>query len=388
MPKQWTKRAAIVVQPTHMYCRRVVRGIVEVGSEAAWEWLLVPTEGASAMTGSSAAALDGIIGYVADAAWPDELLRLGIPAVDISAAGAASNAVRVASDDVAVGRVVAAYLLSLGLPHYGFFGRRGREESRLRESGFTRTITAAGMSCPSHHWPVDELESGARAAHNAELAAWIAGLPKPVGVLASSDRRALQLLTVCRTLGIGSPEDVVVIGVGNDELLCELANPSLSSVALSTQRIGHEAARTLQRMMRGGPRATETTLLIPPVGVVPRQSSGRKVIIDPNVAAAVRYIALHVQDDLQVADVVREVLVSRRSLDQRFLKVLGRTPAQEISRAQVELARQVLAETDESMTRVAVMAGFSSAKQLGATFQSVTGTSPTAYRRQLRRTSV
>ncbi len=380
MPKRWTNRVAIVVQPTHMYCRRVVRGIAEVGSDAQWEWLLVPTEGASALTAPSVASLDGIIGYVADTAWPEQLLRLGIPAVDISAAGAASNAARVASDDVAVGRVVAAYLLSLGLPHYGFFGQCGREESRLRERGFTRTIAAAGFSCPSYQWPDDEPEPDAPEAPNADLAAWITALPKPVGVLASSDRRALQLLAICRALGIASPEAVAVVGVGNDELLCELANPSLSSVALSTRRIGHEAARTLQRMMHGE-FPTENALLIPPVGVVPRQSSGRKVIIDPDVAAAVRYIALHVQDDLQVADVVREVLVSRRSLDLRFLKVLGRTPAQEISRAQVELAKQVLAETDESMARVAVMAGFSSAKQLGATFQSATGTSPTAFRR-------
>ena len=202
-------------------------------------------------------------------------------------------------------------------------------------------------------------------------------------MLASNDRRALQLLAVCRKLDIPVPGAVAVLGVDNDEVFCELANPPLSSIALSTQRIGYEAARTLDQLMRGQ-KPKEDPLLIPPAGVVPRQSSQRAAIVDPDVAAAVRYIALHVRDDLQVADVLREVPLSRRALDHRFLKVLGHTPAQEIRRAQVEMAKQVLAETDEPMIRVAAMAGFSNSKQLGASFHHATGTTPTAYRREHR----
>jgi LacI family transcriptional regulator len=201
--------------------------------------------------------------------------------------------------------------------------------------------------------------------------------------MASNDRRALQLLAVCRKCGIAVPESVAVLGVDNDEVFCELANPPLSSIALSTQRIGYEAARMLVRLM-GGKKPKEKQLLIPPAGVVPRRSSDIPAIFDADVAAAVRYISLHVQDDLQIADLLREVPISRRSLHQRFRNVLGRTPAQEIRRAQIETAGHVLSETDEPMTRVALMAGFSNAKQLGSTFHRAMGVTPTAYRRRHR----
>jgi LacI family transcriptional regulator len=274
--------------------------------------------------------------------------------------------------------------MSLGLVHYGFFGWRARNDSQSRERGFKQTIAAAALTCDSFLWPASEQKGdGPEEEPNGELTRWVAALPKPVGVLASNDRRALQLLAVCRKLGIAVPDEAAVVGVDNDEVFCELANPPLSSIALSTQRIGYEAARTLEHLMRGQ-KPKENMLLIPPVGVVSRQSSERGVILDPDVAAAVRYIALHVQDDLQVADVVREVAVSRRSLHHRFQQVLGRTPAQEILRAQVELAKQTLAETDESMARVANMAGFSNAKQLGNSFHRITGATPTAYRREHR----
>lgn len=174
-----------------------------------------------------------------------------------------------------------------------------------------------------------------------------------------------------------------MVGVDNDDVFCELATPPLTSVALSTQQIGYEAARLLGRLM-AGERPAQRRLLVPPAGVVPRRSSDLPGLMDPDVAAAVRYISLHVRDDLQVADVLREVSVSRRSLDQRFLKALGRTPAAEIRRAQVEMAKTVLAETDEPMSGVARASGFSGAKQLGSTFRHETGVTPTAYRRRAR----
>jgi LacI family transcriptional regulator len=225
--------------------------------------------------------------------------------------------------------------------------------------------------------------AAASAAGHRSLEDWVGALPRPIGIMASTDARALDLLAVCAKLKIEVPGSVAVLGVDNDDVFCELATPPLSSIALSTQRIGFEAARMLDRLM-AGEKPAQDVLLVPPAGVVPRRSSDIPSILDPDIAAAVRYISLHVQDDLQVGDVMREVRVSRRSLEKRFLKALGRTPAAEIRRAQVEVARQLLQETDEPMARVALAAGFSNAKQLGASFLHETGTTPTAYRRQAR----
>ncbi|QOV89026.1 AraC family transcriptional regulator [Humisphaera borealis] len=376
------KRVGIVVSPTNIFCRQVVHSVAAVGAKAGWEWLLAPTEGLPLLTDPDS-TLDGVIGHLEGVPSSDLLFGPNVPVVDFSSSSVESETRRVTSDDMAVGRLAAAYLLSLGLTHYGYLGWRGRDDSSLREQGFLQTLVAAGFPCESFLWPAVGNATEQAQEPSAELVRWVSRLKKPVGVFATNDRRAVQMLAACRKLGIAVPESVAILGVENDEMFCELANPSISSIALSTQRIGYEAARMLERMMRTR-QQKETRLLIPPAGVVPRASTRRTPIIDPDVAAAVRYIAMHVQDNIQVADVLHEVLVSRRSLDQRFLKALGRTPAQEISRAQLEVAKQALSQTGGSMDVVAAMAGFKNAKQLGATFRSSTGMTPTAYRQQSR----
>lgn len=370
------KRVAVVMLPVRTYCRRVMLGIASVSAQARWECILVPADVTTPLADLAEGFVHGLIGHFDDERLASHVARAGLPAVDISPAGPRARFAQVATDELAVGRLAAAHLLSLGLPHFGFFGARSHYSSLLRGEGFEQMIRATGLSCHAFVDPNAESKPGA-------LERWINGLPKPIGILASTDSRALQVLAVCRKTGIPVPGSVAVLGVDNDDVFCELANPPLSSIALGTQRIGYEAARMLDGLM-GGVKPAQRRLLVPPAGVVPRRSSDLPGILDADVAAAVRYISLHVQDHLQVADVLREIPMSRRALDQRFLKALGRTPAAEIHRAQVEVAKQVLAETDEPMAGVALAAGFHNAKQFSAIFHSDTRLTPTAYRRRFR----
>ena len=380
-----TKRVAVVMLPVRPYCRRVLRGVTGVGSQARWECILLPAD-APRPIAEIRGFVQGIIGHLSDAEILDQVRRAGLPAVDISPLREELDLPRVTTDDIAVGRLAAAHLLSLGLPHFAFFGTKPDYYSMLRADGFKESIGAAGLSChvflsdPAH---APSSDPGGPETDQRPFEAWVRQLPKPIGILAGTDNLALQLLAACRKLKLDVPKSVAVLGVDNDDVFCDLAIPPLSSIALSTQRIGYEAARMLDLLM-AGKEPREKRLLIPPAAVVPRRSSDIPAIFDPDVAAAVRYISLHVRDDLQVADVMREVAMSRRSLEQRFLKVLGRTPGAEILRAQVEVAKQMLSETDEPMARVAAAAGFSSAKQLGASFHRQTGKNPTAYRRASR----
>ena len=375
-----TKRVAVVMQPVRPYCRAVLRGVASVSAQARWDCVLIPADATPPVI-DLAGLVHGVIGHFSEVRLIDHVGRAGKPVVDVSPARLATDLPRVVTDDLAVGRLAAAHLLSLGLPHFAFYGMHAEPDSLLREEGFTQAVAAAGLSCHVRHGTGAD-GAGARGAGEA-LDEWVRRLPKPVGVLASADSSGLDVLTVCRKLDIDVPGSVAVLAVGNDETFCELVNPTLSSIALATQRIGYEAARLLDRLMAGETPA-QKELLIPPAGVVPRQSSDIPSILDPDVAAAVRYISLHVGDHLQVEDVLREVPLSRRSLEHRFLKALGRTPAAEIRRAQVEAAKQLLAETNDPMARVASAAGFSSAKQFTATFHHETGMTPTAYRREKR----
>jgi len=376
-----SKRIGIFLHPVRTYCRRVLRGITAVGAQARWEWVLVAADANPLLDTLSEGFLHGVIGHFADEALMEQVVQAKVPSVDISPMGAAADLPRVTTDDLGVGRLAAAHLLSLGLPHFGFFGTRRDYYSLLREQGFRQAVEATGLSCHVMLDTADTEPTGGPSGR--QLENWLKQLPKPIGIMASTDARAMQLLAVCRKLALPVPESVAVLGVDNDDVFCETANPSLSSIALSTQHIGYEAARMLDHLMQGK-QPGQKQVLVPPAGVVVRQSSALTCLFDPDVAAAVRYIALHVRDDLQVADILREVPVSRTALDQKFRKVLGRTAAAEILRAQVEVARTMLSQTDESMPNVALAAGFSNAKQLGNTFHRETGTTPTEYRRVSR----
>jgi len=376
-----TKRIGILLHPVRTYCRRVLRGITTVGARARWELLLVSADVDPLLDTLSKDFLHGVIGHFSEEALLRQVANARLPAVDVAPLDRDGQFVRVTTDELAVGRLAAAHLLSLGLPHFGFFGTQRHYHSLLREQGFRQSIEAAGLSS---HVMLDGADAHSQSgASGHELEQWLSQLPKPIGVMASTDSRALQLLAVCRKLQIDVPRSLAVLGVDNDDVFCETANPPLSSIALSTQRIGYEAARVLEDLMQGK-KPDQQQILIPPAGVVPRRSSDLPALVDADVAAAVRYIALHVQDDLQVADVLREVPVSRTSLEQKFRRVLGRTPAAEIRRAQIEVAKTLLSQTEEPMSNVARAAGFSNAKQLGTTFHRETGMTPTAYRHASR----
>ncbi len=376
-----TKCVGIVVRPTRIYCRRIVDGIVTVGSQAGWEHVLLPADISLPLGRFGKGFVDGYIGHFSERALVDQVRETAIPAVDISSALPDCDMPRVVTDEVAVGRLAAAYLLSLGLPQFGFVGSAGDYCSLSRSKGFEEALKLAGYPCHTFLDPA-KINDETRPAPPNDLQKWVQKLPTPIGMLSSSDMLGLELLAVCKKFNISVPTDVAVLGVGNDDLYCKVANPPMTSIALATQRIGFDGAQMLASLMEGKKLAA-TTILIPPVAVIPRQSSALRTILDRDVAAAVSYIALHAKDHLRVEDVLRSIPVSRSSLDQRFLKLLGRTPANEIRRAQIELAKTMLSETLEQMPQVAIAAGFQSAKQLTTTFRREVGMTPTAYRRQI-----
>ena len=208
-------------------------------------------------------------------------------------------------------------------------------------------------------------------------------LPRQVGVATFYDFLGLQLSEACREAGLRVPEDVAIVGMGNDDLLCDFARPSLSSVAVATEQIGYQAAALLDRLMNGEPPPPHP-ILVPPPGVVARQSSDVLAIDDDDVAAALRWIRDESHKTIRVGDLLREIPVSRRLLERKFRKVLDRGISEEIRRVHVERAKSLLAGTDLAMSALAASAGFSNASHLSIVFRQETGLTPTAYRRQFR----
>ncbi|MFM8495416.1 MAG: substrate-binding domain-containing protein, partial [Planctomycetia bacterium] len=228
-----------------------------------------------------------------------------------------------------------------------------------------------------------------------ELKAWLAALPKPVGIMACHDVRARHLLDVCRSLGLRVPHDVAVIGVDDDELVCEFCEPPLSSVALAARSVGHEAARLLERLMRPTQSAAENKTagsvprctLLPPVGVVARQSTDTLAVADPVIAAAIRTIRERAAKGLEIAELVTESKLSRWQLEDRFRRLVGRSIHDDILHVRLNEAHRLVTTTDLPLKRIAPRSGFRSVTYMTTLFRRHFNATPAALRTSTRRVS-
>lgn len=288
-----------------------------------------------------------------------------------------------ATDNDAIGRMGAEELIRRGLKHLAFCGvpsTRLTRWSELRQAAFEQSAREAGLSCSI--FPAVPATKTKKTLHE-QLAKWLASLEKPVGLMASYDVRARHILTTCRKLGILVPEEIAVLGVDNDELMCELTSPPLSSIEQGARRMGYEAASLLDRLM-SGQKTERLRFVVPPEGIVSRRSSDALAIDDPDVAAAFRFIAAHACEGIRASDVVNAVAISRSALMSRFKAILGRTIHAEIQRVQIARVRQLMTATDLPLNRVAIETGFRYLQQMIAAFRRHTGQTPGEYRLRSR----
>jgi LacI family transcriptional regulator len=380
-----TASIGLIFDYSQGYCRSVLRGITRY-AESKPHWTLIPTlSEARSVQALAKSPLQGLISWVFKKATLESLRNLRRPWVSVCGVLPDDDTPRVGTNDFLVGQLAATHLLDLGLKRFAFIGYEHNACSLRRESGFRWAIERAGYEVESYHehgpWRFDTWVT--RWALGRRFRNWVKSLPTPVGVAAYYDLWIFQLSEVCHDLGLRIPEDVAMIGAANDDMLCELARPSLSSVAIPSEQIGYEAAALLDRLMAGEP-PPHRPLLIPPLGVVARQSSDLLAIGDPEVAAAVRQIRQAGAALIQVDDVVREALVSRRTLELRFRQSLGRGIFEEIQRVRVNRAAGLLAGTDLPISVLAEQAGFSNLKHLELVFRREMGITPSSYRRQFR----
>jgi LacI family transcriptional regulator len=289
------------------------------------------------------------------------------------------------TDDAGIARLAAEHLLERGLKHFAFCGyppTRMNPWVARRAAGFIGRLAEAGYQCPefkghyttSRHW--DKLQQ--------ELVAWLRTLPTPVGLMACYDARARHVLEACNKLGLRVPDDVALIGVDNDPIMCELANPPLSSVEQGCVRLGLEAATLLDRMM-DGQRPERTRYCIAPAGLAARRSTEMVAVDDPQLAAALLRIRERACAGLTVNDLVGELAVSRSTLDHLFKGHLGGTVHSEIQRVRLERAKQLLAQTDLPLKVVAQRSGYATEQYLAAVLRKYAATTPAQYRRDAQR---
>jgi LacI family transcriptional regulator len=380
------RRVALLIETSNSYGRGLLRGVhaylrehdtwstylsEQARGDAPPFWLNRSWQG------------DGIIARIENKRIARTVRQTGLPVINVSSSLLVRNLPSVETNGEAVARLAAEHLAGRGLEHFGFFGDDRFRWSITRGEQFSRIIQAMGYSCSVYGL---QKQSGAQPSWDREerqLTAWLRDLPKPAGVMASYDLRGLQLLQVCRRMGLAVPDEIAVLGVDNDEILCNLSTPPLSSVAQDTYRLGYDAAKLLDQWMAG--KRPAEGLQIDPLGIVTRQSSDSFAVTDPQVSRAMQFIREHACDGINVDQILEVVPLSRRMLEHRFKKLLGRTPHDEILNLQFERAKQLLTETSLPLAAVAERVGFRHAEYLSVAFKRRFGTPPGEYRNEHRR---
>lgn len=305
-----------------------------------------------------------------------------IPLVDLNDVPPFPGVPKIRPDNLGVGHLGAEHLMERGHRHFGFCGYGNEGWSRERRDGFLEALRLAGHDCDvfdvaypgdlTPFWDEEQI---------AALSRWLKRLPKPVGVMACHDMRALEIVSAAQAAGLLVPEDVAVVGANNDTIRCELAYPPLSSVVTNPFQSGYLAAVTLAGLIAGeAPESMDVR--IEPLGVVARQSSDILAIGDRNVAAALGFIREKACQGIHVEEVVRHAFASRSQLEKKFRKHLGRSPQSEIRRVQVAKIKQLLMETDFPLKRIAELTGFEHVEYMCVLFKRLTGSSPGDFRKK------
>lgn len=315
----------------------------------------------------------------------EALVELGFPTVVAPRDWPRPGIASVDVDDSRIGRLVFEYFRGRGYSSFAFIGNQS-PYSRQRHDAYCSIATSRGIEVQSIEIPSEENRQYIEHWHESaeEMAEWACSLPKPVGVFASHDPLGRALAECCRNAGLRIPDDVAIVGVNNDELVCNMTHPALSSVEIPWERIGFEAARQMEKMIEDAPTLDRKPVLIEPGNIVTRRSSEYVATESIPLRRAIEHIRAHACSGLRVVDLARELRLDRRRLERAFRREIGRSPRNEIIRHRVLRASQLLRETDLSMSLIAERSGFSSAALFAVNFKNETGETPSAHRRKSR----
>ncbi len=312
----------------------------------------------------------------------DAILHDGMPMIYSPTTERLNGIPNIVVNDRAVGVIAADHLREAGLRHFAYCGVDTFFWSRLRGEGFTGRLAECGQPSSVFESMEGTEYFGWNAIHH-RLLDWLAELPKPVGIFCCTDDFTLLVQEACELAGLGIPDDVALIGVGNDESICELARVSHSSVRLNIRRGGYDAAAHLAELMGSRNRRKKPVdIVIEPLGVAARQSTDAAETQDHEVAKAISFIRDRINFPTDVDDVVREVNLSRRRLYDRFREATGKNIFAFIRDRRLEhFARQLL-ETNRTVSEIAYAMGYESDTNVARLFKKHFGMTPVTYRRK------
>lgn len=390
-PKEKIKIAFAHSNITHN-TQGIMAGITEyMRSRGDWQLIVWPDTSLESLEFLKKRGCKGAFVSVQTTTKAQQLVQLGIPIIAVSTLQNMHNLPFISADSEQLSRLAYEYLAKKNFRNFAFFGLTEARWSQDRMNFFSGCVSRAGYKLHVYEgeqvsitnemipfarlWVDSTLNKGQH-----QLIAWLKELPKPVAVLCSCDILACHLSSVAAEADLKIPDEVAILGVNNDHALCNLCDPPLSSITFNFMKAGSDAARLMDRIISGKEPLQGQWISIQPLYVKSRGSTDNYAVDDSDVIKAMKYIRSNCAEPLQVDDIARYVCVSKRSLQMKFQKTLGRSVHEEIVHAHFEVAKTLLLDTDLPIDKIAVRSGFHYTTNLRRAFREMTGMLPNKYR--------
>ncbi len=373
------KKVVLLLETSREFGRQLIIGIARYSRlNGPWSFYKEPTDLKSSIPHLTSWKPDGII--MRDSLITNELLKLKIPTIlAIHDSKYPKDLPVIKTDSYSIGKMASEHLLEKGLENLAFCGFDNYDWSRERGEFFSGFNSEAG--CKTHFYIAlkrirrDDWEN-----EQHHVSDWVKSLPKPVGIFACNDDRGQHILEVCKMNNLKVPEDVAVIGVDNDQMICDIGDPPLTSIALNVEPAGFEAARLLDQLINKK-KISVKQVMVTASHVVQRQSSDILAVDDADVASAINYIRNNARKKILVDDVVKTTNVGRRSLEERFRKTIHRSIHKEIRQVRVELISKMLTDTDLPISEITSLFDFTDNEHISRYFKKEKGVTLQEFRR-------
>lgn len=388
MKKNVQKRVAFVVPNIDHNTRRVLLGIHRyMVTNTGWHLRLACGDSLSILPALEKQEVDGAFISVRSEQVRSRLLAVRLPCIAVKCLRLPKDLPYLTTDSFSAGRVVAEHFIERGFRSFAYYSPSDIFWSQPRRDGFCRRLEESGYSASVYN-----INAGDKTRQDWKIGStwlkglerplnWLKSLPKPVGLMVCDDNVGYDLIEAAREAGIHIPEDVAIVGVDNDEILCNSSQPPLSSVDTDFEQAGYEAAEQLNGIMTGQTSMPLHPILARVTRVVVRQSSDILAIDDPHVATAVHFIRTHCNLPIQVSDVVKAGDLVRRSLEKKFRTVLERSILDEIMRVRVEHIVDLLLKSSMSIDQIAASSTFDSTSHMIRVFKKHKGMPPRTFRK-------
>ena len=374
----------------------IMTGITEyTHKKGNWQLIIWPDNSRESLSFLKQRGCKGAFVSTQTARQAKELLQLGIPVIAISTLQNMFSLPFISANSKEVAELACEYFLKKKFKNFAFFGLTQAKWSRERMEYFSVYLAQAGYEThvfKKEQIPItNDVTSFAKlwidttlTQRQQELVKWLKQLPKPIAILASCDILACHLSNAVKEADLSIPNEIAILGVDNDQTMCNICDPPLSSIALNYKKAGYNAAKLLKRIISGQTSMRGQRIDIQPTHVETRGSTDIFAIDDPDVVQALKYIKQNSNKPLQVNEVASHVYISKRSLQSKFQKTLGRSIHEEIVQAHLEIAKAMLVETNLPIDEIASRSGFHYTSNMRRAFKQFTGLLPQKYRQQRR----